>query len=56
MASVGDECSVPKTLFSTAEGGTGTGTGIVSGEIKTSSFSDEVAGRATGICFLIWFW
>ena len=32
MASVGDECSVPKTLFSTAEGGTGTG--IMSGEIR----------------------
>ena len=32
MASVGDGCSVPKTLFSTAEGGTGTG--IVSGEIR----------------------
>ena len=39
MASEGDECSVPKTLFSTAEGGTGTG--IDSEEIKTSSLSDD---------------
>ena len=31
---MGDECSVPKTLFSTAEGGTGTG--IMSGECQTS--------------------
>ena len=49
---MGKESSVPNTLFSTAEGGTGTD--IMSGEIKTSS--DEVPGRATCICFLIWFW
>ena len=38
MASVGDECSVPNTLFSTAEGGTGTG--MVSEGIKISYLSD----------------
>ena len=51
MASAGDECSVPHTLFNTAE--RGTGTGIMTGH-HPSLMKNQVG--ATGICFLIWFW